>query len=417
MENMIQARDEISSDVMKQAEELARSAEILPEGVFNLAKKIQQARDENRPLRIKLGVDPTASQLHLGHTVVLRRLRRFQDFGHQAVLIIGGATAQIGDPSGRDSTRPQLSPQQVRENAQTFLDQVKGILDLSKTEVVNNADWISSELIPNILQIGTKITLNELGSRFKEREEAGGSSATLTEAMYQILQGWDSVHVRADVEIGGRDQRSNMLMGRQLQQNEGQIEQVVLMLPTLLGTDGVRKMSKSFGNAITLTDSPDDIFGKCMRLPDTLIEEFFRLATMASKEEVEREAEFIKSGGNPRDAKERLARKVILELHSEEAAEAAAAKWRALHTERKAPADMPSHLVAEATGLLSVLVDTGLAASKSRARDLILGGGVRIDGDKVTDVKLVIDLKDKPDMQLSVGNRADKFVRLVREKV
>jgi tyrosyl-tRNA synthetase len=412
MDTNTQARDQIPGDVMREAEELARAAEILPGGVLSLAQRIHQARSEGRVLRVKLGVDPTSSFLHLGHAVVLRKLRRFQDFGHQAVLIIGGFTARIGDPTGRQSARPSLSAEDVAANARTYLDQVGCIIDVEKAEVVNNADWLGALTLEQVIALESRVTANQMLAKegFAERLEAN-QPLGLHELKYPLLQGFDSVQVRADIELGGTDQRFNLLMGRQLQPAFGQQPQLTLMLPLLEGTDGVRKMSKSFGNAIGIADGAEDMFAKCMRLSDALIVKFFELATTASAEAIAKEVKFLSGGGNPKDAKERLGHRVVQEFHGKTAADAAVDQWQRLHTRREIPEDMPSLAISIARPMVDILVEAGLAASKNKARQLAAQGGVRLDGEKVTDVTMVIEPTSSGHV-LSVGTR--RFVRVVK---
>lgn len=391
---------------------------VAPDGVEGLARKIKEVRSQGRVLRVKLGFDPTSPHLHLGHAVVLFKLRRFQEMGHQVVLIIGGFTAQIGDPSGRTKTRPALTEKEVAANADTYLAQVGAILDASKVEIVNNSDWLAGMTFPEVLKLASKVTANQLLAKegFGERL-AKQQPLALHELFYPVLQGFDSVSVKADVEIGGTDQLFNLLMGRQLQAIHGMETQVALTMPLLEGTDGVRKMSKSFGNAIGLDDSPEDMFGRTMRLADELIVKFFELATTlpaAEIDEVRRQLPPI-GNGNPKDAKEKLAHRLVLQFHGEAAADAALAGWKRVHSERLAPETMPSHVVSAPIALTKVLVNTGLAASGNQARKLIEGGAVRLDGLKVTEVRLELSVPEASGRVLSVGRRDDKFVRLVPE--
>ncbi|HEY9774422.1 MAG TPA: tyrosine--tRNA ligase [Planktothrix sp.] len=395
-------------EVLAEAKELTRGAEVLPDGTEGLARRIMEARKENRVLRVKLGVDPTGSSLHLGHSVVLRCLRRFQDRGHQAVLIIGGFTAQIGDPSGRNSARPQLSAEEVAANASTFLSQVEHILDLTKTEVRNNADWLN----PAVLwQLATQVTVNQLlakegfAERLKKQEPVG-----LHELFYPLLQGFDSVEVNADIEIGGTDQRFNVLQGRDQQSRLGKLPQMALLMPILEGTDGTRKMSKTFGNAIGLKDHADDMFAKCMRLPDALIVKFFELSTSVGDEELARIKAELEGGANPKDLKERLATQVVLEQHGRNAADAALAEWRHVHSQRQIPTTMPSHVVPEPIELRRLLVATWLSTSLSQARNDVTAGAVSIDGAKMDNATTLVAV---PPAGGTVLRRGRKFIRLV----
>jgi tyrosyl-tRNA synthetase len=404
----------LDADLLQEALVLAGGADILPQGKADqpqlaLAQKLAEARVEGRPLRVKFGVDPTSADLHLGHTVGLRALRRFQDHGHTVVLVIGGYTAQLGDPTGRNAARPPLSAEQVAANAQTYLDQVKLILDMSKVEVVNNTDWLAKL---DLIKLAALVTANQLlakdafGSRLEQNQPLG-----LHELIYPLLQGFDSVHIRADVEIGGQDQRFNILMGRQLQPHFQQKPQIAMLLPLLLGVDGVHKMSKSLGNSIGLTDSPDQIFTKVMTIGDGLIMPFFRLATGASAAQLALVQRQLDEGKNPKLIKEDLACLLISEFHDEGSAQAARQLWNQVHSERQAPEEMPSHKMESPAALVDLLKVTGLAPSKARARQLIEGGGVRLDGVKQNDVSLVVAMPPPAGQILQVGRR--QFVRLM----
>lgn len=412
MSNHVQPEDSLARAALDEAKALCRGAEVLPEGVNGLARRIQDVRSEGRVLRVKLGVDPTSCDLHLGHSHVLRALRRFQDGGHQVVLIVGGFTAQIGDPSGRNTTRPSLTAEAVAANARTYLAQVGLILDMEKVEVVNNQDWLGSMDLTRILKLASLVTANQLLAKESFGERVGKQQpVALHELFYPVLQGFDSVEVRADVEIGGSDQRFNVLMGRQLQPQFGQKPQLAMLLPLLPGTDGVRKMSKSFDNSIGLTDAADEVFGKCMRIPDNLIVQWFELLTTLGGDEIEAVKAELGSAGNPKDSKERLARQLVLQLHGEVAAQAALDTWKRVHSAREAPAEMPSHVVASPVGLVDIMVEAKLAPSKTQARNLIKGGGVRLAGEKVSDLGLTVQVPAPEGVVLQVGRR--QFVRLV----
>jgi len=401
------------AESMSQARELARGvSEILPGGVEALAARIEQAKAEGRPLRIKLGVDPTSSNLHLGHAVVLRKLKRFQDFGHQVVLLIGGFTAQIGDPTGRSATRPALSAEQVADNARTYLAQVGKVLDLTRAEVVNNSAWFSEMPFSKVLELASGVTVNQLLAKdgFGERI-ANQQPLSMVELFYPVLQGFDSVALRADIELGGTDQRFNLLQGRQMQPQFGQPAQLAMLLPLLEGTDGVKKMSKSFGNHIGLADEPDDMFAKVMRLPDRLIETFFDLATVLDGVTVDGIKADLANGANPRDAKQKLAHQIVLQSHGEAVADASLAQWCRLHSERQMPLEMPAVTVELPQAVTRIMVDNKLAKSGNQARQLIEGGGVRLDGVKLEDVRHQITSVGVDGLVLQVGRRA--FVRLI----
>lgn len=420
MDNSIRAPDEaptsgsdnIPEQIRLEAAELTRGADVLPDGVNSLAARIWKARQQGRVLRVKLGVDPTGSQLHLGHTVVLRRLRRFQDFGHQAVLIIGGFTARIGDPTGRNSARPALNAEAVAANAASFLDQVRGILCMDSLEVRNNAEWLASMDLTAIIQLAATTTVNRLiakeqfGQRLEQHQPVG-----LHELFYPLLQGHDSVVVKADIEIGGTDQRFNILQGRELQQQAGMEPQIALMLPILEGTDGKRKMSKTFDNAIALCDSAEDVFAKTMRLPDALLQKFFELATSLSGTEVQAVREALDAGTNPMQLKLQLARQLVLDLHGSTAADKASAEWVQVHSRGQAPSEMPSLTITGEVGLVALLVSCGFAQSNTKARELIRSGAVTIDGAKVQDQTFVVSVPDGATITLKAGKR--QFIRLV----
>lgn len=409
------ANDELPSDLLLEAQELARDALVVPDGVDGLARKLAQARREARPLRVKLGVDPTSSHLHLGHAIPGRVLQRFLDRGHHVIILIGGFTARIGDPTGRNATRPKLSADEVAHNATSFLAQLSRILDVDKVEVVNNASWFDKMTLPELLELAAKLSVNQLLAKDDFRTRVGnGESLALHEFMYPALQGFDSVQLKADVEIGGTDQRFNLLMGRQLQPSFGQEPQLAMMMPILEGVDGKRKMSKSFGNAIALDDSADDIVAKCMRLPDENVMTFFRLATNMTSDEVETERAILAAGGNPKDAKERLARRIATELQNADEAETAIAAWHKVHSLRELPDTMPERVQSESIGLVKLLVDSGLAESNTKARRLITDGAVRLDGTKATNVDQVLEpIAEGSTLVVSVGRK--KFLRLVAQ--
>lgn len=409
-------------EAMRQAEALVGKAEMpsgkteLPSGkteivpnIHTLAKLLMDAAAEGRPLRVKFGVDPTSPDLHLGHTVGLRALKRFQDFGHDVILVIGGFTAQQGDPSGRNAARPQLSAQQVAHHARTYLEQVALVLDMDRVRLMNNADWLSSV---DIIKLASLVTVNQLlakdgfGSRIEQNQPLG-----LHELVYPLLQGFDSVHLQADIELGGSDQRFNILMGRQLQPHFGQRPQLALLLPLLVGTDGVRKMSKSFGNSIGLTDAPELMFAKVMGIADTLIEPFAELASNADSAFRAEIKQHLQEGGNPKEAKERLALILVGEFHGIEAAQAAKDEWNKVHSKREMPSQMPSHLLDKPSEAARVLKDCGLCASINEARRLIDGGGVRLDSVKITDRGHVLAVPPPAGQVLQVGRRS--FVRLL----
>lgn len=405
-------KENIPQDIIEEATELCRGAEVLPEGAMGLARRIYQARKEGRPLRAKLGVDPTAADMHIGHAVVLRKLKRFQDYGHQVVLIIGGFTARIGDPTGRNATRPPLTAEDVTRNAETYLSQIELILDLSKVEMTNNADWLDPLSLKDVIKLASTVTANQLlakeafGNRLDQQQPV-----SFHELFYPLLQAYDSVAIRSDIELGGTDQRFNILQGRELQPCYGQDAQMAMLLPLLEGTDGVKKMSKTYNNYIALKDSPDDMFGKCMRIPDELIIKYFELASSFTGKEIDEVKEMLEKGGNPKDAKEKLGQRLVLQYHGEAASEAALATWKKVHSEKQVPDDMPSHTVTEPTALFRIMVDAKLCGGSGEAKRLVQEGGVRINGEQVKDPNQQVSVENGSDLVLQVGRR--KFVKLI----
>ena len=340
-----------------------------------------------RSLRIKLGVDPTAPDLHLGHAVPLRKLRQFQDLGHTVVLIIGDFTALIGDPSGRSATRPPLTVEQIEENAQTYIAQAFRILDPDRTELRRNSDWLAPLGFAELLRLTSRFTV----ARILERDDFAKRYAeqrpiSLHEFLYPVAQAYDSVIVEADVELGGTDQLFNLLAGRELMEKHGLEPQVCLTLPLLEGTDGMQKMSKSYGNAIGLTDPPDEMFGKLMSIPDELMGKYYRLASPLSIEELEAvEAEFTAGSVHPGVQKRRLARSVVEVYHGPQAAIDAEAAFDRVFKRHEAPVDVPDVRVgvSDPIHLPALLKELGFAPSNGEGRRLIDGGGIRIDGEPV----------------------------------
>lgn len=402
---------DIPQSVIDEAKELARGAEILPEGYMGLARKIHAARKQGKVLRVKLGVDPTSTDLHLGHAVHFRKLRRFQEFGHQVVVIIGGFTARIGDPSGRNATRPELTEEQVQANAETYLNQMGVILDLKKTEITNNGDWLAHMDLTSWLKLASKVTVNRLIAKeaFGDRLEKQQPVA-FHELFYPLLQGYDSVAIKADVELGGTDQRFNILQGRELQPHFGLEPQLAMLSPLLEGTDGEKKMSKSYNNYIGLKDAPDDMFGKSMRIPDALLIKFFEMTTTFTGAEIDAIDASLKAGGNPKDVKQKLATQLVRQYHGEEAAQAATDNWDKVHSKKEVPDEMPSHVVTSGTAIFRILVDAKLTSSAGEAKRLCPEGGVRLDGEQIKDPNFAVDLAAGQEKVLQVGRR--KFVRL-----
>lgn len=404
---------DIRQEFIEQARQLTRNAEVLPGGIEELAIKLQHASDTNTPLRIKLGMDPTRPDLHLGHTVVMRKLKEFQKLGHKIVLLVGGATAMIGDPSGKSETRPALTKEQVEENAKTYFAQMSKVLDVSQAEVVNNADWLHKLSFTELLQLAGKVTVAQMMTRddFAKRY-AEGKPIAIHEFFYPLMQAYDSVAIDSDIELGGTDQRFNTLLGRDIQAAYGKkYPQLVMMLPLLEGTDGVVKMSKTYPeHCISLTDSAKDMFGKLMSIPDTLITRYYSLLTDVPQAELEKMDEQIASNSiNPRDIKMALAHMITEEYHGKDGADKAQADFINVVSNKGIPDDIECVKIESEKSILDLLVELSFVQSKGEAKRLIQGGGVKIDGEKISDMGFVV--KPQMDAVLQAGKR--KFAKLV----
>ena len=380
--------------------------EIVPQE--ELAKKIQKSIDTGIPLRIKFGVDPTAPDVHFGHTVVMRKLRQFQDLGHQAVLIVGDYTAMIGDPSGRNKTRPRLSHEQVMENAKEYQEQFFKIVEREKTEIRYNGEWLSKLSFENITDLMGSITVAQMLERkdFQTRY-AEGQPISLHEFLYPLMQGYDSIAIKSDIEIGGTDQKFNVLRGRELQLRDGVEPQIGLFMPILLGTDGEQKMSKSLGNYVGVNESPDTMFHKIYNIADTLTESWFELLTVKPKSEYD---ELLKK--DILNAKRVLAFDIISQYYGTAAAEAAAEKEKAVHSGNELPSDTPEiKLAAGNYGILDLLVSIEAFASKGEARRMIQNNGVKINGNIATNPNEEISIgAGCPEIIIKVGKR--KFYKI-----
>lgn len=365
----------------------------------DLAKKLESGKT----LKVKLGCDPTSADLHLGHSVALSLLRRFQDLGHKAVLVIGDFTAAVGDPSGRDSTRPVLPREKILENAKTYTEQAFKVLDPSKTEIRFNSEWLDPFVTgKDLLQTLQKVTVAQVLERddFKKRM-ASGNPISLLEVLYSLFQGQDSVALQADVELGGTDQIFNLLVGRQLQKNHGQEPQVAITVPLLVGLDGVKKMSKSYGNYVGLNDAPNDMFGKLMSIPDELMPMYYELLTSENMDEIK--------AMHPMSAKKKLAGIMVTRFHGEEAAKAALENFEKVFSKKELPTDMPEFKAEDGALLSAIIFAAGAAQSKNKARGLIEQGAVRLKGEKVPqDGPLHFEIGDV----LQVGKR--HFFKLVK---
>lgn len=389
------------------------TANIVPEAA--LLEKLKRGV----PLNIKLGVDPTAPDIHIGHAVPLRKLRQFQDLGHQVTLIIGDGTALIGDPSGRNSTRPQLSRDQIKENAQTYVDQAFKILDPEKTVLRYNSEWILDLNMESLLKLLANFTV----ARILERDDfhnryTSGQSISLHEFLYPVMQAYDSVVIKADVELGGTDQLFNLLAGRELMEKMGMEPQVCLTLPLLEGTDGVKKMSKSYGNYIGLTDEPADMFGKVMSIPDELMVKYFRLASTVPVDEIDRiEAALAADELHPNKVKRSLAANIVEAYYDQAAAVAAEEQFDRVFKDHEAPenvAEFAADLTPNDEGLIyvaKVIADAGLAQSVGDARRLIDGGGVKLNGEALEPKAYNVEPSRIEGALIQVGKR--KFVQLV----
>ena len=359
-----------------------------------LRELIKESVEVNRPLNVKVGLDPTAPDIHLGHTVVLNKLRQFQDLGHKAILIIGDYTTRIGDPSGRSTLRPSLSPEIIDKNAATYMEQAFKILDPLKTEVVKNSTWLEPLKLADILNITSCFTIARMLERddFKKRFSSN-LPITIMELLYPLMQAYDSVKIKADVELGGTDQRFNLLMGRELQKEFGQKMQIAITMPILVGTDGVQKMSKSLGNYIGVSEKPEEMFGKIMSIPDSVLIDYFRLLTRLPKQEIDLIEKDIKENNvNPSLLKRKLAKIIISSFYSEKEAIDAENNFNKIFKEKSKPDDIKEFEIlsknhpSNKIKVVQLLVDSGLCSSNSEARRLIEQGGIKINDEKITDI-------------------------------
>ena len=376
-----------------------------------LEQKLESASKSGEPLIVKLGCDPSRPDLHIGHAVVLRKLRHFQDLGHQAVLVIGDFTAMIGDPSGRNKTRPQLTIQEAKEYGLTYVEQASAVLDVGALNIFHNSDWLSAMNFDDVIRLTSHYTVARMLERddFEKRYKSE-VPISLHEFLYPLAQAMDSVKLNADVELGGTDQKFNLLVGRDLQRAYDQDPQVVITTPLIEGTDGVKKMSKSYDNAIGLTDEPGDMYGKTLSIPDELIVPYFELATNISSKELDRIKSRLQKGENPRDMKTQLARDIVTLYHSLEAAQDAESDFDRIFVEGDEPEEMDEFIVKESpVTVLTVMHNAGLVSSKREGRRLIEQGGVKVDGEKISDINTEI-VVDQPRI-LRVGKR--KFLKLV----
>jgi len=351
-------------------------------------KSLEEKLKSKKKLRLKYGVDPTRPDIHLGHAVALQILKKMQDAGHTIIFLVGDYTTKIGDPSGRNTTRPILDDAEIKKNAKTYFDQVGLILDLKKTEVRYNSEWFSKMNFNDILQLAGKFTVAQIIERDDfEKRLKGGVDVGLHEMLYPLMQAYDSVVLKADVEFGGTDQRFNMLAGRDLQKKMGQTPQDIVMMEILIGLDGKEKMSKSLNNYIGISESPKSMFGKTMSIPDSLIKLYFELCTDESKSVAQKQMAKIKSGANPRDIKAELAEKIVEIYHGKKKAQEAKKEFFKVFSKKELPSSIPKVKLSGNYELPLFLIELGAASSNSEARRLISQGAVKIDGTKVTDPK------------------------------
>lgn len=399
-----------SADIDNQLQLLTRGISdlISREG---LKKKLEEAEKEGRPLRIKLGLDPSAPDIHLGHTVVLRKLKQFQDLGHEVYLIIGDFTGRIGDPSGKSETRNQLTEEEVMENARTYQEQFAGVLDSEKTNLVFNSSWLGKLDFADVIKLSSKYTVarmlerDDFSNRYKSEKPI-----SIHEFFYPLMQGYDSVAIEADVELGGTDQRFNLLVGRHLQKEYDQDPQIILMMPLLEGLDGVNKMSKSLDNYIGINDKPADMYGKIMSIPDKLIPRYFKLLTDIPREELREIKEDIENEkSNPMHLKKQLAHLIVTEYHSQDEAEEAAAEFKRVFSRGKLPEDIPEVIIDKEDledsqmWIVKLVAATGLVDSNSEARRMIKQGAVTINQEKYKKINVDVDVENG--MVIQIGKR------------
>lgn len=402
--------DIMEEKVSRQMEQIRRGvAEIIPEE--ELTQKLHKSLKNDQPLRIKLGLDPTAPDIHLGHTVVLNKLRQFQDLGHEVHLIIGDFTGRIGDPSGKSETRKQLTEEQVKANAATYQEQIFKVLDPQKTVIHFNSEWLTPLTLADVLSLAGKYTVarmlerDDFAKRYRDNLPIG-----IHEFMYPLMQGYDSVALQADVELGGTDQKFNLLVGRNLQKEYGLSQQIALTMPILEGTDGIQKMSKSLGNYIGINEDAHEMFGKTMSIPDELISRYFELVTRVPMEEIEDLKQAMDNGSlNPRDAKIKLAKEIITMYHGAEDAERAEDRFKLVFSQGNIPEDIPETTITDGeVWLPKFLHDHQLVASTSEGRRMLRQEAIRVNGEKYTEENLRVD----DTLVIQVGKR--KFLRIVK---
>lgn len=385
--------------------------EIIP--IDELEIKIKRSIETGIPLNIKLGADPSRPDLHLGHTVVLKKLRHFQDLGHQAILIIGDFTGMIGDPTGRSKTRPPLTLEETREFGKTYFEQASKVIDGTRAKIVYNSEWLAKMTFEDVIKLASKYTVARMLERDDfEKRYRNGEPISIHEFLYPLAQAMDSVAIKADVELGGTDQKFNLLVGRDIQREYGQEPQVILTMPILPGTDGVEKMSKSLDNYIGISEPPNEIYGKTMSIPDSLIYTYFELVTDVSKDELELIKKQLQDPAvNPRDLKRKLARTIVEQYYSKEAAQSAEENFDRIFVRKEIPDEVIEVTIdsGSASNIITLLRNIGAAPSNSEARRLIDQGGVSINGEKITNANQTLQIQNES--IIKVGKR--KFYKLI----
>jgi len=413
----LELTNEQIAEVERQWSILNRGAvEIIPEEEFK--RKLAKSIKENKPLKVKLGLDPSAPDIHIGHTVPLQKLAQFQRLGHIVQLVIGDFTGQIGDPTGKSETRKQLTPEQVKDNAETYVKQLYKILDPEKTEVNYNSSWLAPLNFADVVALSAKMTVARMLERDDfEKRFRDNQAISVHEFFYPLMQGYDSVALHSDVELGGTDQKFNLLMGRHLQKEYGQEQQAVLMLPLIEGLDGVQKMSKSLGNYIGIDEEPNQIYGKAMSIPDELMAKYYKLVTDLPHDEVEEIVKGIENDTiHPRDAKMKMAYTLVRMYHGNEAAEEAENHFKTVFQKREMPSDIPvvevdkSQLDDGKVWVVKLIVQLGMVPSNGEGRRMVQQGAVKINGDKVESVDTEITPED--DMIVQVGKRKFSKIKL-----
>ena len=397
--------------VDEQLELISRGTEeVIP--LNDLRKKLEKSISNNKPLTIKLGCDPSRPDLHIGHGVVLQKLRDFQDLGHQAVLVIGDFTAMIGDPSERNKTRPQLTLEEAKVNAESYIEQSKVLLDIKSLKIIFNSTWLNKMNFEEVIKLSSKYTVARMIERddFTKRFESE-TPISMHEFLYPLAQAMDSVEINADVELGGTDQKFNLLVGRDIQREYGQDPQSIITLPLLEGTDGVEKMSKSYDNYIALDDSPEDMYGKIMSINDSMILKYYKLAVFADRKKINEVKLLLKDdNNNPRDIKRSLAKDLVKKYYSKEKADLAQSSFDQIFVKRDNPEDMQGLKIDSDIGLLELLTKEGLIASKGEGKRLLSQNAIKINGEVCNDINFIIT-PSKEELVIKVGKR--RFLRVV----